>query len=418
MRILVVGSGGREHALAWKLAQEAEVLCAPGNPGIAQDVETVNVSPKDQDAIVKLALDRKVDLVVVGPEDPLIDGLGDKLRAAGLNVYGPNADGAQLEGSKAFSKSIMQAAGVPTAAFESFTDPKAAIAFVKARYAAGKAVAVKASGNALGKGVVVAETEADALKAVEAMMVRKEFGEAGETVVIEDRLVGREFSLLTIVGDQNFVSLPISQDHKRALDGDQGPNTGGMGTYSPCEWVSEALVRECETQMVAPTIAELKRRGISFRGTLFTGVMVQDGVPYCLEFNVRFGDPETQSVMVRLGAGFAQALYQAATGQVIEAPEVKPEASITVVIASKGYPGSYEKGKTISIGKLPDGVKLFHAASADKDGVMVTNGGRVFGLTALAPTLAEAKTLAYDSISKVEFEGASYRTDIGAHSGK
>lgn len=414
MRILVVGSGGREHALAWKLSSEAEVFCAPGNPGIAEDATVIPVSAKDHASLAQLVKQESIDLVVVGPEDPLIEGLADHLRSIGVAVFGPGADAAQLEGSKAFSKEIMVAANVPTAQHEAFTEAEPALDYVRAVYGQGRQVAVKASGNALGKGVVVADTLEQAKTAVQSMLVDRIFGEAGSNVVIEDRLIGREFSLLTLVGDHNIYSLPIAQDHKRAFDGDQGPNTGGMGTYSPCQWVSDDLVRQAEEQMVLPAIAELRKRGSSYRGVLFTGVMVQDGVPYCLEYNVRFGDPETQSVLARIGSGFADALFQAATGSEIVAPQVLERAAATVVIASGGYPGSYAKGVPIEIDALPANTKLFHAGTAMKDGQLVTAGGRVFGLTGWAEDAQTARKIAYDALKNVRFDGAFYRNDIGA----
>lgn len=412
MRILVVGSGGREHALAWKLAQEHEVTCAPGNPGIAQDVACVPVAASDTNGLVALA--KGFDLVVVGPEDPLVNGLGDALRAAGVAVYGPNADGARLEASKAFSKDLMADAGVPTAEFFTFHHADAALEYARNRFGEGRRIAVKASGNALGKGVVVCDTVEEAEAAIREMMVNRLYGEAGDTVVIEERLRGPEFSLLTIVGDEGFVSMPVAQDHKRASDGDQGPNTGGMGTVSPCGWVSDDLLRETESQVVAPILDELRRRGIAYRGTLFSGLMVQDGTPYCLEYNVRFGDPETQSVMLRLGRGLGEALRAAATGAPISAPEVLDNAAVTVVVASGGYPGSYAKGLPIEIGSLPEGAKIFHAGTALKDGQLVTNGGRVIAASAFGATLSQARERAYAAAEAVRFEGAFFRRDIGA----
>lgn len=415
MKILVVGGGGREHALAWKLSQEAEVICAPGNPGIADDVETVAVVASDTSGLVALAKDRGVDLVVVGPEDPLINGLGDALREARISVYGPGSAGARLEGSKAFSKEAMVEAGIPTAVHKTFRDAMAALDYARSIYGGGGQLAVKASGAALGKGVVVAETLETAIEAIESMMVRREFGAAGDEVVLEERLIGREFSLLTIVGPGGIASLPVAQDHKRAFDNDKGPNTGGMGTFSPCEWVSQALIEESEQRMVVPLLEHLRQQGIEYRGTLFTGVMVQAGIPYCLEYNVRFGDPETQTVMMRTGAGLARALLAAATGSPIDLPEVLPNAALTVVVASGGYPGTIQKGLPISIGALPEGAKIFHAGTArDADGRLVTSGGRVFGVSAQAPTLQEAKDIAYRAVGSVQFEGAFSRSDIGA----
>ena len=407
MRILVVGSGGREHALCWKLAEEHEVVCSPGNAGIAQDVACV---PSDD----LVALARGFDLVVVGPEGPLVEGLGDRLRAAGVAVYGPGAEGARLEASKAFSKGLMAEAGVPTAEFFTFQDPDAALEYARNRFGEGRRVAVKASGNALGKGVVVCESLEEAEAAIRAMMVDRVFGEAGGTVVVEERLVGPEFSLLTIVGDGGFVSLPVAQDHKRAYDGDRGPNTGGMGTVSPAPWVTEAMIRETEARCVAPLLRALGRRGVAFRGTLFSGLLVQAGTPYCLESNVRFGDPETQSVVMRLGGGLGDALLAAATGEAIPPPEVRDNAAVTVVVASGGYPGPYPKGVPIEFGPLPEGAKLFHAGTALAGGEWVTSGGRVVGASAAGRTLSEAREKAYGAASAVRFEGAFFRGDIGA----
>lgn len=415
MRILVVGSGGREHALAWKLSQEHDVACAPGNPGIAADVPCAPVAATDAAGLLALAKD--FDLVVVGPEDPLVNGLTDALREAGIACYGPGAEGAQLEASKAFSKELMSAAGVPTAAFRTFVDARDAREFAASRFGQSRKVVVKASGNALGKGVAVCEGLEEAEEAIRRMMLERVYGEAGAAIVVEDRLEGPEFSLLTIVGEEGFVSLPVAQDHKRAFDGDQGPNTGGMGTVSPCAWVVDDLVRETEARVVAPILAELRRCGIAYRGTLFSGLLVQDGTPYCLEYNVRFGDPETQSVMLRLGKGLGEALRAAATGAPIPPPEVLGNAAATVVVASGGYPGEYRKGLPIEIGPLPEGAKLFHAGTALRDGRLVSSGGRVIAASASGATLAEARARAYAAAEGVRFEGAFYRRDIGASSG-
>ena len=406
MRILVVGSGGREHALCWKLAQEHEVVCSPGNAGIVEDVECV-VS----DDLVGLS--QGFDLVVVGPEGPLVDGLADRIRAVGVAVYGPGAEGAQLEASKAFSKGLMAEVGVPTAEFFTFTNAPAALEYARNRFDEGRGVAVKASGNALGKGVIVCEELEDAETAIRRLMIERVYGEAADTVVVEERLVGPEFSLLTIVGDKGFKSLPVAQDFKRAYDGDRGPNTGGMGAVSPCPWVSEDLVRETEERCVAPLLDGLKRRGIGFRGTLFSGLMVQEGTPYCLEYNVRFGDPETQSVMLRLGGGLGDALFAAATGGEIPAPVVRDDAAVTVVVASAGYPGPYPKDLPIEFGPLPEGAKLFHAGTARRDGGFRTNGGRVIAASASAPSFVEARERAYAAAQSVRFDGAFFRGDIG-----
>ncbi len=414
MRILVVGGGGREHALAWKLSREAEVIAAPGNPGMAEDVEVVPISPKKHLELVDLCKKREIDLVVVGPEDPLIEGLADVLRENGISVYGPGADGAGLEGSKAFSKQLMANAGVPTAKFQTFTDAKLAKEYAKARFDAGKSVAVKASGNALGKGVVVAASFEEANDAIHQMMVGKQFGIAGEKVVIEDKLEGPEFSVLTIVGDQNFVSLPIAQDHKRAYDGNKGPNTGGMGAFSPVSWVHDSLVRQVEETIIKPTLAALKDSGITYRGTLFSGIMMEEGRPHCLEFNVRMGDPETQVIVARLGNGFMNALAASANGEFIEGPEVLQNAVVSVVVASEHYPILSSKGSPITFLEYPVGVKFFHAGTTMIGDQLVTNGGRVINATAAAGTLRDARKLAYRAAAAVSFEAARFRTDIAS----
>lgn len=415
MKILVVGSGGREHALAWKLSQEAQVIVAPGNPGISNDVHTEPVEANDFPGLLEVARRHVVDLVVIGPEDPLIAGLADFLRAEGFPVFGPSKAAAQLEASKAFSKALMHEAGIPTAPFQTFTDSDTAKEYVREKFVDGTPVAVKASGNALGKGVIVADTEAEAEHAIDTMMVEKAFGAAGETVIIEDRLSGPEFSLLTIVGDHNFVSLPVAQDHKPVGDGNTGPNTGGMGTISPVPWVTLQLVKETEDRVVAPILAALKSRGLPYRGLLFSGLMMGGGRVHCLEFNVRFGDPETQTVMMRLGAGLAQALFQSATGLRIDPPKVIDNAAITVVIASGGYPAEVQKGLPIELpSQIPVGVKIFHAGTGRSvDGKLVTAGGRVFGVSALADNMEGARSDAYQVATQITFPGAFYRTDLG-----
>ena len=409
MKTLVVGGGGREHALTWKLAQEGEVVAAPGNAGMASVARCEDVPVTDHQAILQLASREQPDLIVVGPEDPLIAGLADILRESGFAVFGPGRAGAQLEGSKAFSKALMREAGVPTAGFETFTNAEDAHAYVTSRAAAR---VVKASGAALGKGVIVADSEAEAHEAVEEMLVEVAFGEAGKTIVIEDRLTGPEFSLLTLCSKGSFRSLPVAQDHKRVLDGDRGPNTGGMGSFSPIDTVTFDLISQAENLMVRPILKALESRGIEFRGVLFTGLLIQEGTPYCLEYNVRFGDPEIQSVIRRIGRGFPEALLACAKGAPIPEIEILDNAAVSVCIASGGYPGSYEKGKTITVNPLPQGVEVFHAGTAEKEGHLVTNGGRVFAVSATGKNVADARILAYQGVEAIQFEGAYHRKDI------
>lgn len=414
MRILVVGSGGREHALVWKLAQEAEVFCSPGNAGIAQECECFDVETTDLEGLVKLVDRLRADLVVIGPEDPLISGLADRLIESqlGVPVLGPFADGARHEGSKAWSKKMMSDALVPTASGQAFHDHSEAVAFAESRFDSGFQVVVKASGAALGKGVVVCDTLDQAQDALAGMMLEARFGEAGRTVVVEDRLSGREFSLLTLVSGPYSWTLPVAQDYKRALDGDNGPNTGGMGSCSPVDWVDDNMLAQAEEAIVRPMVRHMAKKGMDYRGVLFSGVMLHDGKPYCLEYNVRFGDPETQSVLRKVGPGFANSLLQVAEGQQVPSLGILPDAAVTVVVASGGYPEAYEKGKKVTIGPLQDGVKVFHAATKILNGDLVTNGGRVLGVSAVAGSVCEARRLAYEGVRQIHFEGMHFRTDI------
>ena len=415
MRILVVGSGGREHALVWKLKQEAEVFCTPGNAGIAQTCKTFDVQAGDFLEIKALCIKHEIDLVVVGPEDPLIAGLADELRKDGIAVFGPGKEGAQLEGSKAFSKLLMVKSGVPTAEFGEFTVAGKAQEYVEEMFAKGKNVAVKASGSALGKGVVVCATKHEADEAINQIMVERVFGSAGDVVIIEECLFGHEFSLLTLVSGTEYRSLPIAQDYKRAYNGDRGPNTGGMGTYSPVAWVDSELVEKTEKRVVEPLLAKLASKGIDYRGVLFSGLMVVGGEPYCLEYNVRFGDPETQTVMRLLGDGFADALMACAMGEPIPEFVVKDKAAITVVMASEGYPGKYPKGKSVKIpGDLHEDVVVFHAGTSALMRDVVTSGGRVLGVSAIGSDITTARKLAYEAVERIEFTGKQFRTDIGA----
>ncbi|MBI5707929.1 MAG: phosphoribosylamine--glycine ligase [Armatimonadetes bacterium] len=412
MRILVVGSGGREHALAWKLSQEAEVFAAPGNPGIAEVATLLPFSPADGDSIAAECARLSIDLAVVGPESPLIAGLADQLRAHGVTVFGPSMAAAQLEGSKAFAKEVMREAGIPTAGFRVFTDPDEAEDSAREAYASGRQLVVKASGPALGKGAIMTSTLDEAIEAIERCMVDDAFGEAGRTVVLEERMVGEEFSLLTLCSGGHYVSLPVAQDYKRALDGDRGPNTGGMGSFSPVDWVTPNLVARTEEYVVAPVLRLMQERGTPFQGCLFSGLMLVDGMPRCIEYNVRFGDPETQSVMMRLGGGLASALLAAAKAEPIPPIQVKANAAVAVVVASSGYPGPIETGLPVTLREPDSGVQVFHAGTKSVDGQLVTSGGRVAAVTAAASSLSEARQLAYQNLRCIEFEGARWRADI------
>ena len=410
-----MGSGGREHALAWKLSSEAEVFAAPGNPGVAQIGECFPINPNDTAAIRSLCGSLRPDLVLVGPEDPLIGGLADALRADGFNVFGPGAKGARLEGSKAFSKELMMRAGVPTADYRSCSTVEKASSFAREVFAAGRSVVVKASGAALGKGVIVCSALEEAEEAIRAMLEEKAFGDAGSTIVVEERLKGPEFSLLVVASGRNFVSLPIAQDYKRALDNDRGPNTGGMGSYSPVSWLDPGLCALAEEMVAKRALHRLADDGIDFRGVLFCGVLVQNGRPYCLEYNVRFGDPETQTVVRRLGAGLPDLLMAAARGDELPSIAVKDNAAVSVVLASGGYPGVYQKGLTISLpSNLPQGVQIFHAGTRRVQGQLVTAGGRVLCVSASAPNLPEARKTAYKVCDGIKFEGMHYRSDIAS----
>lgn len=415
MRTLVIGSGGREHALAWKLAQEGhEVACAPGNPGTAQIGPNFDAPVHDRRALLMAANNFKPDLIVIGPEDPLIAGLADMFRENGFKVFGPGQDAARLEGSKAFAKDMMKRSGVPTAEYQVFSDPGAANEFVASRFGAGRQVAVKASGAAQGKGVVLCSSQQEAEEAVARMLIEKSFGEAGRTIVVEDKLVGREFSLMTLVSGGDICSLPVARDYKRVWDGDEGLNTGGMGTCSPVAEITDDVVARTEETVVRPILGTLAELGIDFRGVLFSGLMMTESGPECLEYNVRFGDPETQTVVSRLDSGLGDALMACALGEPIPAIKSKAESVVSVVLASAGYPDPYQTGLPISMGRIPEGVNVFHAGTAEMNGKLVTSGGRVMAVTATAADLNAARALAYQACHAIEFTGKHYRTDIGA----
>jgi phosphoribosylamine--glycine ligase len=415
--LLVVGSGGREHALVRALlasSAKPSVICAPGNAGIAQDVVCFPVAADDVAGLVTLAQREKIELVVVGPEVPLSLGLADQLIAAGIPVYGPKADGARLEASKIFTKQILLKHKIPTAPAAFFSEVEPASAYLRSRSIP---IVIKADGLAAGKGVVVAQTLVEAEAAVREMLEGGKFGASGKQILIEDCLVGEETSILVVVSGRDYLILPTSQDHKRIGDGDTGPNTGGMGTYSPAEVVTPALLQRIETEIVRPSVDAIADEGIDFRGTLFIGIMLTTSGPSVLEFNTRFGDPETQVVLPRLETDLLGLLWAAARGQLRGMQlATKPDHAICIVIAARGYPDAYRKGDVITFPvTLPDGVSVLHAGTGkNAAGEIVTNGGRVLGVTALAPTLRAAAEKAYAACEQIECASKYFRRDIGA----
>jgi len=416
MKILVVGSGGREHALCWKLSQNPKVeriMCAPGNGGTAQVGENIDVKDDDIPALVALAKNEEVDLVVAGPEMPLVLGLENALHQEGIPCFGPNAYAANLEGSKAFSKNVMHDAGVPTAAFRVFDEFEPAVAFVKER---GAPIVVKADGLAAGKGVVVATTEEEAIEALEDMMVKNSFGAAGERVVIEEALKGEEASFLAFCDGMNYALLPSSQDHKAAYEGDTGPNTGGMGAYSPAPILPKEKYEETAELCIKPILKHLAAKGEPFKGVLYAGLMYTENGPSVLEYNVRFGDPECQPLLMRLETDLLEIMFACIDGK-LDQVEVKTteQTACGVVIAAEGYPGSYPKGMEITgldDADALEGVKVFQAGTKVEDGKIVTSGGRVLCVTALGDDLAAAQKKAYEAVDKVHFDNSYYRKDI------
>jgi phosphoribosylamine--glycine ligase len=417
VKVLVVGSGAREHALAWKLAGDSgvtEVICAPGNAGTGRVACNVACDPSDVAAVVALARREAVGLVVVGPEAPLVAGVVDALGDAGILAYGPSRAAARLEGSKAFSKELMARAGVPTAAFRTFDDADAASAYVRE---AARPLVVKADGLAAGKGVVVAADTAEALDAIDRFMRRRDLGDAGARVVIEECLRGPEVSYHVIADGERFVPLAPAQDHKRALDGDRGPNTGGMGAYSPPPMVTAAVRRALDERVVAPTLRAMRDAGAPFRGTLFVGAMIVDGAPSVLEYNVRFGDPECECIVTRWRGDLLPALVASARGDVSSiTPSWDAPCSMCVVLAAPGYPGAYEKSIPIDgldAAERVRGVTVFHAGTAVRDGRLVSTGGRVLTVTAVGASIDDAAARAYEAAGAIRMPGAHFRKDIG-----
>ena len=416
MNVLLVGSGGREHALAWKLSQSKKLkklYIAPGNPGTAQYGENVDIADTDVEGLVKFAKGADVSFAVIGPEDPLVAGAVDAFEAAGIKAFGPSAKAAQLEGDKAFAKQIMRANSIPTAESRTFTSFVDAKSYIASR---DEAVVVKAAGLAKGKGVFVCDEPSDGILAAEQVMVNKIFGDAGDIIIVEDKLLGQEASILAFVDGRSIYVLESSQDHKPIGEGDTGPNTGGMGAYSPAPVVTDALMEQIIKEILVPTVDGMNRNDSPYRGILYAGIMITQGGPRVLEFNVRFGDPETQPILMRMKSDLLEVMLAVAEGRLDDISiEWDSRPAVCVVMSSGGYPGSYEKGKVIEgldeAGKLKD-VVVFQAGTAKQDGKVVTNGGRVLGVTALGETIAEAKMRAYEAVDKIHFDGAYCRRDI------
>jgi phosphoribosylamine--glycine ligase len=417
MKVLVIGSGGREHALVWKIAQNPDVekiFCAPGNAGIGQLAECVDIADNDLDKLVDFAGAEQIDLTVVGPEVPLTLGIVDLFTEKGLRIFGPTGKAAALEGSKVFTKDLFKKYEIPSAAYEVFTDREQAAAYIKKM---GAPLVVKADGLAAGKGVIVARTEVEAITAVDLIMAEKAFGEAGSRVVIEEFLTGEEASFLAFTDGKTILPLPSSQDHKAVHDGDKGPNTGGMGAYSPAPVVTDRIHAEVMEKVMHKTVRAMEAEGCPYKGILYAGLMIDNGEIKVLEFNCRFGDPEAQPLLMRLQSDLIEVMEAVIDGRLSEIElKIDPRPAVCVVMASGGYPGSYEKGHGINglaeAGAI-DGVQVFHAGTAFQEDRIVNAGGRVLGITAIGEDLSAAIKLAYQGVARISWRDSFYRTDIG-----
>ena len=417
MKVLVVGGGGREHALVWKLAQSPKVsniYCAPGNAGISEQATLVPIKANDLNGLLNFASREKVDLTIVGPEEPLTKGIVDLFESKDLTVFGASQKAAELEGSKAFAKEMMKKYRIPTSSYEIFEDPKKAKDYICRQ---GAPIVVKADGLAAGKGVILCKTVEEALKSVDQIMAEKIFGEAGNRVVVEEYLVGEEASYIAFTDGKAILAMASSQDHKQVFDGDQGPNTGGMGAYSPAPVVTDEVHEKIIEKILRPIIQGMGEEGRPYKGVLYAGLMIHEGHPKVLEFNARFGDPETQPVLMRMKGDIIPILGACIEGNLSRYKiEWDSRAAVCVVMASKGYPGDYEKGKAISglkeVSQMED-IFVFHAGTALKDGQMSTNGGRVLGVTGLGKDIPRAIERTYQAVQKISWEGVHYRKDIG-----
>ena len=417
MKVLVVGSGGREHALVWKIAQSAKVekvFCAPGNAGISQSAECVNIGAEDIDGLAHFAAKEGIGLTVVGPEVALTLGIVDVFRSQGLRVFGPDQKSAALEGSKVFMKDLLKKYNIPSAAYEVFEDRDQAVSYIEKM---GAPLVVKADGLAAGKGVIVAQTVEEAVEAVDLIMAEKAFGDAGARVVVEEFLVGEEASFLAFTDGKTVVPLPSSQDHKAAFDGDKGPNTGGMGAYSPAPVVTEEIHAEAMENVMYRTVKAMESEGCPYQGILYAGLMIDKGKIKVLEFNCRFGDPEAQPLLMRLKSDLVEVMEAVIDGKLDEVNlEIDPRPTVCVVMASGGYPGSYEKGREMFGLDEADnitGVKVFHAGTKEENGKIVNVGGRVLGITAIGDDLPGAIEAAYQGVKAINWQDCYYRKDIG-----
>ena len=417
MKVLVIGGGGREHALVWKISKSpkvSKIFCAPGNAGISRIAECVSIRADDVQGLLSFVKHNKIDVTVVGPEAPLVLGISDAFRSEGLKIFGPSKAASKLEGSKAFSKNIMLKYNIPTAEAGVFTDYDNAIEYIRKK---GTPIVIKADGLAAGKGVIVATNEKEATDAVKAMMIDMVYGDAGKMIIIEECLTGEEASFLVFTDGRDIIPMPLSKDHKRVFDDDKGPNTGGMGAYSPVPGISDEMYLRIMDDIIVPVIEGLEREGYTYEGVLYTGLMITRDGPRVLEFNCRFGDPEAQPIIMRLSSDIME-IIEGVVGRRLGMVNVKwsDSASVCVVMASGGYPDKYRNGKIISglndVAGMDD-VMVFHAGSAYNNENIVTAGGRVLGVTALGEDIGKAKEKAYEAVSKIYFDGMHYRKDIG-----
>ncbi len=417
MKVLVVGGGGREHALVWKISQSpnvTKIYCVPGNAGISEQATILPIQANDLKGLLDFALKQEIDLTVVGPEDPLTQGIVDLFESKGLFIFGANKKAAQIEGSKAFAKEMMKKYYIPTAFYEVFDHYQEAVAYIRKQ---GAPIVVKADGLAAGKGVIICKTVEEAIESVNQIMVEKIFGEAGNRMVIEEYLVGEEASYIAFTDGKTILPMASSQDHKPIFDGDQGSNTGGMGAYSPAPVVTKEVHERIIEKVLRPIIYGMGEEGRPYRGVLYAGLMIHDGRPKVLEFNARFGDPETQPVLIRMRGDIVPILEACMKGTLSQHQiEWDKRASVCVVMSSKGYPGNYEKGKIIGglqeVSQM-ESVFVFHAGTALKDGQVITNGGRVLGVTGLGEDIPRAIEKTYQAVKKISWDGVYYRTDIG-----